>query len=436
MDYLSKLSTPSLAKEEAEGNLTLQECLTALKQMPGNKSPGNEGLTKEFMLCLFRNIGSLLAESIDYSFEVGELSSSQKQAMIILIGKKESDRRLIKNWRPISLLNVDAKILSKVLATRLKKVIGTLVAPEQSAYVSGRFIGEPIPVISDILEYTDKMNIPCHMFAADIEKAFDSVSHAFLISVLRQSGFGANFIQWIRVLLCNQESCVMNNGHSSGYFKIDSASRQGDPISAFLFILVLEILFIQVNSDHKIEGIRIFSHEIKLSAFADDVTYLLRNLNSLEELLRLLAMCKQFSSLKVNFERSDLCDIGAMKGVEGAFCGVTCLNLLSDSIKILGVHFSDPQSLYNDRNYLTILKSLQEVLNLWSTRRLTLAGRIQVFRTFGISKMLYISYMNRVPSLIMEELKKFTLHLFGRAKKQKLSTLHLLVALHLVAIRT
>ena len=114
------------------------------------------------------------------------------------------------------------------------------------------------------------------MFAADIEKAFDSVSHAFLISVLRKFGFGANYIQWIRVLVCNQESCVMNNGHSSGYFKVDSGSCQGDPISAFLFILVLEILFIQVKSNHKIEGVRIFGHEIKISAFADYVTYFLQ----------------------------------------------------------------------------------------------------------------------------------------------------------------
>ena len=109
------------------------------------------------------------------------------------------------------------------------------------------------------------MNIPCYMFAADIEKAFVLVSHAFLISVLRKFGFGAIFIQWIRVLFCYQESCVMNNGHSSGYFKVDSGSRQGDPISAFLFILVLEILFIQAKSNHKIEGVRIFGHEIKIS---------------------------------------------------------------------------------------------------------------------------------------------------------------------------
>ena len=88
--------------------------------MPGNKSLGNDELTEEFLLCFFRNIGSVLVESINHSFEVGKLSSSQKQAMIVLTGKKESDKRLIKNWRPISLLNVDTKILSKALAMRLK----------------------------------------------------------------------------------------------------------------------------------------------------------------------------------------------------------------------------------------------------------------------------------------------------------------------------
>ena len=198
MDYISEVSTPSLAKEQAETceeKLTLQECLTALKQMPGNKCPGNDGLSKEFLRSFFRNIGRLLVEPINYSFDVGELSLSQKQARIILIGKKESEKRVIKDWRPTSLLNVDTKILSKALAMRLKKVVDTLVAPEQSAYVPLGFIGESIRLISDVLEYTGKINIPCYIFPADIEKAFDSVSHAFLFSVLRKSGSGANFIQ-------------------------------------------------------------------------------------------------------------------------------------------------------------------------------------------------------------------------------------------------
>ena len=90
--------------------------------------------------------------SINYSWEVGELSTSQKQPVITLIEKKGKDKRYIQNWRPISLLNVDAKVISKVLAMRLKKVIDNVIRPDQTAYIPGRFIGESIRLLSDILE--------------------------------------------------------------------------------------------------------------------------------------------------------------------------------------------------------------------------------------------------------------------------------------------
>ena len=93
------------------------------------------------------------------------------------------------------------------------------------------------------------------MLSADIEKAFDSVSHTFLIAVPKKFGFGQDFIRWIRILLFNQESCVMNNGHSTGYITLHCGSRQGDPISAFLFILVLEILLIQVRENKKLKDL-------------------------------------------------------------------------------------------------------------------------------------------------------------------------------------
>ena len=148
-------------------------------------------------------------------------------------------------------MNVDTKILSKALASRLKSVIGFLVTSDQTAYVPGRFIGESVRLISNILEYTDNAEIPCYMLSADIKKTFDSVSYTFLIAVLKKFGFGQDFIRWIRILLVNHLSCVMNNGHSTGYIILHHGSRQGNPISAFLFILVLEILLIQLRENKK-----------------------------------------------------------------------------------------------------------------------------------------------------------------------------------------
>ena len=110
-----------------------------------------------------------------------ELSSSQRQAIIKLLEKLDKDRRFIKNWRPISLLNIDVKILNKALAKKLKKVLSTIVNANQTAYVEGRFIGEATRLISDILEVSKECNIPGYMVLMDVEKAFDSMDHGFRI---------------------------------------------------------------------------------------------------------------------------------------------------------------------------------------------------------------------------------------------------------------
>ena len=205
-----------------------------------------------------------------------------------MIEKKGRDKRYLKNWRPISLLNVDTKLLSNVLACRIKKVIATLVSSDQIAYVPGRFIGESVRLTSDLLEYMDYNNLPGYLVTIDIEKAFDSVDHTFLCATLRKFGFGENYIKWIQILLKGEESCVMNNGFTTKYFSLSSGTRQGDPLSAYLFIRVMEILFIQIRNKKNIRGLRIFGYEVKLTSFADDVSCFLEDVDSIKELLQLL----------------------------------------------------------------------------------------------------------------------------------------------------
>ena len=132
------------------------------------------------------------------SFWEGQLSSCQRQAVIVLIEKKVKDKRFLKNWRPISLINVDAKISIKSKALRIKKAIGKLVHCDQTACVCRRNIGESVRLINDILEYTDKNDIEAILFSVDFEKSFDSVEHSFIIFALRAFGFGPNFIQLIK----------------------------------------------------------------------------------------------------------------------------------------------------------------------------------------------------------------------------------------------
>ena len=257
LEYLKGTKAHVLTTDQCkscEGKLSLNEIYQALVNIPPNKSPGNHGLSKEFYLCVFDMLGSTLMESLNYAIEKGELSSSQRQAVITLIEKKGKDKRYLKNWRPISLLNVDTKILSKALSTRIKKVIGSVIESDQTAYVPGRYIGESVRLTSDILEFTEIHNISGCMITADIEKAFDSIEDNFITATLIKLGFGPNFVQWVKTLLYKQESCVMNNGHSTGFFSCTRGSRQGDPLSAFLFILSLEMLFVQVRENKNIEG--------------------------------------------------------------------------------------------------------------------------------------------------------------------------------------
>ena len=269
----------------------------------------------------------------------GHLSISQRQAIIKLIAKKDRDKRFVKNWRPISLLNVDTKILSKSLAEKLKHVLPELISSNQTAYVKNRYISKSGRLISDVIEMCHILDISGYLVTMDIEKAFDSLNHDFLLSVLKKFGFGENFIHWIKVLLNNQQSCVINGGFTTPYFNLEKGARQGDPISAYLFILALEVLFELIKNNADIRGITIFNHVFLYTAFADDSTFFLNDLLSVKNLIDTFKVFSLFSGLKANFSKCEIAGLGSEKGVFEAVCGLKSINLTTDTIKIIGVHF-------------------------------------------------------------------------------------------------
>ena len=124
--------------------------------MKNDKSPGSDGLTKEFYVYFVNEISNILITALNHSFTTGMLSASKCQALITLIEKKNKDKRLIKNWQPISLLKVDTKIASKALATGMKNVLTSILNCNQTAYVKGRYIGESIRLITLIAVHRRK----------------------------------------------------------------------------------------------------------------------------------------------------------------------------------------------------------------------------------------------------------------------------------------
>ena len=165
-------------------------------------------------------------------------------------------------------------MLSKTLAERLKSILPSIIKSDQTAYVADRFIGESIRLISDVLETSKALEIEGYLLTIDIEKAFDSVDHPFLFAVLEGIGFNGEFLDWIKVLHNNQESCVMNGGVSTGYFPLKRGSRQGDPISAYLFIIIMEVFFIMVRNNPNIEGLEMLGFKYLLTSYADDATFI------------------------------------------------------------------------------------------------------------------------------------------------------------------
>lgn len=208
------------------------------------------------------------------------MSSSQKQAVITFIEKKGKDRSFLENWRPISLVNVDAKIMSKVLATRIKNVLPDIIHHNQSGFVKDRYIGETVRSIFDLMDYTLNENIPGLMIIIDFHKAFDSVEWNYLVTCLEAFRFGPDFIRWVKTLYKNIQSCVINNGLTTGYFPLERGVRQGDSLSPNLFVCVAETLAIAIRQNTAIKGILIGKEETKLLQYADDTTAVLSDRDS------------------------------------------------------------------------------------------------------------------------------------------------------------
>ena len=409
-------------KESCEGVIIERECIEVLKEMKFNKSPGNDGLTTEFYVKFWPIISELVIEAFNEAFRCGELSASQKQATITLIAKEGKDPLSIKNYRPISLLNVDYKILSKVLASRIKKVLEEVILPDQMGFMKGRNIGEAIRIIDDMIFHTSHFNLPGFLIAIDFEKAFDSVAHRFLQKVLSSFGFGPSFRRWTEILYTNALSCVLNGGNSTGYFKVEKGVRQGDPLSPYLFILCIEILAHRIRMDDHIRGLHFGKKEVKLVLYADDMTLLLEDVESVRKLEGIFESFRQISGLKLNKEKTKLLFLGCRLNDTTNFPFGQRVNF----IKILGVFFALDVNVKENMNYKEILSKIKKLLTWWKQRDLTLMGKIQLLKGFIFSKLIYVASFNPVPRWVYDELDQLAYDFLWRGQhkvKKKVITM-------------
>ena len=194
-DLLSSLQC-ELSSDQAsscEGQMTLDEMTFALKKMNSNKASGPDGLSVEFYVKFWDRLGPYLCRVLYAYYHAGEMCESMKTSNTRVIFKK-GDRKNLKNWRPISLLNVNYKICSKVLSLRLSKVLEFIVDPDQTCSVPGRKITSNLHILRDVLDHIDRTNETGILISLDQEKAFDRVNRTFLLNLLSLSVFVHPFV--------------------------------------------------------------------------------------------------------------------------------------------------------------------------------------------------------------------------------------------------
>ena len=415
-DSLPKIN--AIQQEHCERLMTENDLLKSLKAFKNGKTPGTDGLNAEFYKFFWHDIKQFLLASINYSLEYGTLSIAQRRAIISLLPKGDKDRLYLKNWRPISLLNVDYKILAKALANRLIEFLPQLIDEDQTGYVKKRFIGNNIRIIEDIMIYTTKNKISGILLSVDFEKAFDSVSWKFLAKCLEAFNFGPKFRSYVQTLYHDISATVLNNGHTSQWFRLERGVRQGCPLSPYLFILLAETLSCKIRENEAIKGISLNDCEIKITQMADDTTCFVKDKISLKNLIDVFKNFEICSGLKINLDKTKAKALGPEPEPSNK---PFSLDWVSDPIHTLGVTLSGNQEDHYILNFKKRLKNMKNLLSTWKCRSLSIKGKITVINTLAISPLLYLANVIYVPPQVIAEVKDIIVDFLWDGKPPKIA---------------
>ena len=398
---------PTLDENEAkscEGPVTLEEANEAIKLMKNGSSPGSDGITIEFIKHFWDNIKDLVIRSYGESFQNDKLSYSQRQGIIILIHKgKELSRDQLNNWRPITLLNTDYKILAKILTLRLTKVITKLINADQVGYLKNRNISTIIRTIDDTIDYLNNTNKSGYLLALDYQKAFDSISKDFLLESFNIFGFGEEFRKWIGILNNDVHSCINHGGWLSQSFPMMCGIRQGCPFSPLAFILAVELLAIKIRNS-QIKGTELPTNNqeiknLKIKQLADDTTLFLRDKEDMVVAANIIQDFSDFSNLKLNREKTKAMQIGNRLIDENIPFKIV------ETIKILGIHFRNNIRAQNmTENWDSKIDKMIRLIRAWNQRDLSIHGKIVIIKSLLISQFTFIMQSIGLPEHVLSKI--------------------------------
>ena len=423
-DLINKI--PKISDEERkslEGEITLEEAGLALKQMKNGKSPGSDGFGAEFFKFFWKQLGPFVVRALNESYRDGELSATQKEGLITCIPKGDKPKEFIKNWRPISLLNVIYKIGSTCIANRMKKILPKLIDEDQTGFVPNRYIGDNIRLIYDMMHYLETKKQPGLLLCLDFEKAFDTLDWKFMLKVLRSYNIGNSFCRWIETFYKNIKSTVIVNGQCTHWLNVERGCRQGDPVSPYLFILSVEILAIMVREDKDIKGICINNIEHKISQFADDMQLINSGDKlSFEKSMHIINRFSEVSGLFINVEKTQAVWLGTKKYSNVQY--MKNLNLVwnPERFKILGLWFTQDLKACESINYDMKFSEVKTLFNIWSKRIITPLGKVAVLKSLILSKLVYLwTLLPNPPNKFIKELQNLCFQFIWSKRQDRIS---------------
>jgi hypothetical protein len=371
--------------------------LSALKSCK-DSAPGPDGIPYSVYKKLWGTVGDYVHKAWLHSMKTNTLPASHVESVITLLPKDGKNLKDIKNWRPITLSNCDAKIITKALAMRMANVLNDIIDPSQTAYVPGRSVIDNIRSNMFTKQHCKLKNIDAILVSLDARKAFDSVSHDYIEMVLKNYGFGPNVIRTFRILYSHITARVLVNGFFSDSIRIERGVKQGDALSCAIFILCIDPLIRNLNQNSNIKGIQFqkkltkkkFQH--KSCGYADDISVICRDTKeSLQGIFSEYQKLTNISGLELNADKTEILRINNLETKKYHFNYLGCIHTVTnvEKIKICGIYFSDKPELEKQLNVNDKITKMKCKLKPWNSRGLSVEGKILLVKTFGLSQLIY-----------------------------------------------
>ena len=387
---------------------TIKELERALSKMNNNKSPGMDGLPKEYYTKLWDHIKY---DILAYSQELDLLKSLPEKSTtgIIKLIYKKNDARYLKNWRPISLLNVDFKLITSMIAQRLSNVLPKLISPNQSCGVKNRFIFENLMTIEQLLQaFEFQKSKFSHLenskiISLDMEKAFDRVEHKYLFHVLEKMKVGTKLLNRIKLIYTDIHQIVETPFGYTDKVKLNRGIRQGCALSMCLFVLSIEPFLQSISKN--LDGMKIQRDTcLKCLSYADDTVLFLKNDNEKQKVKHVINTYEKASGARINEEKSQELQLTSNATEE------------QDTLEILGIDFSLKNKDRTNINWDKVIKKIRKNLIPFTYRNLTIMGKITVINAYVIS---LIQYTGRVIPPYKKHLRQINAILYTFIKNER-----------------